>query len=297
MSDINENEHVALLGSELSKNLDAIKDLDAEVLPKPLGPVVITVSNQKGGVGKTTSAVNLAAALSLGGLSVLVIDVDPQGNASTALGVDHSPGTVSSYDVLLGDLEIEDVVQVCPDFPAILVCPATIDLAGAEIELASAMGREFLLQRALDRFLAAYGSIDVVLIDCPPSLGLLTINALVAAKHVLIPVQSEYYALEGLSLLIGTIDRVRDNLNPDLSVMALLLTMMDGRTKLSAEVAEEVRRHFPGETLDAEVPRSVRVSEAPSYGQTVIAYEPRGTGTVAYREAARELAERWRVNA
>ena len=295
MSEINENEHVTPLGSELSKNLDALKDLDSDILPKPLGPVVIAVSNQKGGVGKTTSAVNLAAALSLGGLNVLAIDVDPQGNASTALGVIHSPGTASTYDVLLGDLEVKDVVQVCPDFPGILVSPATIDLAGAEIELASAMGREFLLQRSLDRFLAAYGSIDVVLIDCPPSLGLLTINALVAAKHVLIPVQSEYYALEGLSLLMGTIDRVRENLNPDLSVMALLLTMMDGRTKLSAEVAEEVRRHFPGETLSAEVPRSVRVSEAPSYGQTVVAYEPRGTGTVAYREAARELAERWRV--
>lgn len=246
---------------------------------------VITIANQKGGVGKTTTTVNLAAAMAQAGASVLVIDLDPQGNASTALGVDHREGTEGTYEVLLGEQPMSAVVQACPDIEGLLVSPATIDLAGAEIELVAQVAREYRLSRALRTFLDAR-PVDVVLVDCPPSLGLLTLNGLVAAEELLLPIQCEYYALEGLAQLLRTIDMVRTHLNPSLRVGAILLTMYDGRTRLAAQVAEEVRLHFGAQVLPTVIPRSVRLSEAPSYGQTVLTYDPTSPGAVSYREAA-----------
>ena len=253
---------------------------------------LITVANQKGGVGKTTSTVNLAAAAAMQGAQVLVIDLDPQGNASTALGVDHREGVPSIYEVLSGDLALAEVLQQCPDIPGLLVAPATIDLAGAEIELVSQVAREYRLARAIQRYLDESDiDFDLVFLDCPPSLGLLTLNGLVAAREVLLPIQCEYYALEGLSQLLRTIDMVRTHLNPELRVGAILLTMYDGRTRLASQVADEVRTHFGAQVLQTVIPRSVRVSEAPSYGQTVITYDPQSPGSLAYREAAVQLLD------
>lgn len=249
---------------------------------------VITVANQKGGVGKTTSTVNIAAAAAQTGLQVAVIDLDPQGNASTALGVAHHEGTPSVYDVLSGELTLDAVLQPCPDVPGLWAVPATIDLAGAEIELVAQVAREYRLARAVDALLAAR-ELDLVFLDCPPSLGLLTLNGLVAAREVLLPIQCEYYALEGLSQLLRTIDMVRTHLNPGLRVGAILLTMYDGRTRLASQVAQEVRAHFGTQVIDTVIPRSVRVSEAPSYGQTVVTYDPTSSGAIAYREAAAQV--------
>lgn len=251
---------------------------------------VITIANQKGGVGKTTTAVNLAAALAVGGLRVLVVDTDPQGNASTALGIDHRAGVPSVYDVLVDDVPLANVIQQCPDIEGLFCVPATIDLAGAEIELVSFVAREMRLQRAVRTYLAEDPAIDYILIDCPPSLGLLTINAFVAAQEVLIPIQCEYYALEGLSMLLRNIEMIQRHLNPDVRVSAILLTMYDARTRLSAQVADEVRNHFPETVLAATVPRSVRVSEAPSHAQTVLSYDPTSAGSRAYLHAAAEVA-------
>ena len=266
-------------------------------LPRPQRTRVITVANQKGGVGKTTSAVNIAAALAQGGLSVLVIDTDPQGNASTALGVDHRPGVPSIYDVLIEDMPLADVVHPCGDVPGLWCVPATIDLAGAEVELISFVARETRLQRAIAAFLERVGddAPDYILVDCPPSLGLLTLNAFVAGREVLIPIQCEYYALEGLSMLLKNIEMIRKHLNPQLLVSAILLTMYDGRTRLSSQVADEVWEHFPREVLRARIPRSVRISEAPSHGLTVMTYDPASTGALSYAEAAAELAMRWEM--
>jgi chromosome partitioning protein len=251
---------------------------------------IITIANQKGGVGKTTSTVNLAAALAESGRSVLVMDLDPQGNASTALGVDHREGTPGTYEVLLGEHPLADVLQACPEVPGLMVSPATIDLAGAEIELVAQVAREYRLSRAVAAHLAQ-APVDLVLIDCPPSLGLLTLNGLVAAQELLLPIQCEYYALEGLAQLLRTVDMVRTHLNPPLRVSAILLTMYDGRTRLAAQVADEVRVHFGTQVLPTVIPRSVRLSEAPSYGQTVITYDPTSPGAVAYREAAGQLLD------
>ncbi|MFC7581760.1 ParA family protein [Schaalia naturae] len=259
---------------------------------RPASPVVVTVANQKGGVGKTTSVVNLAAALVMGGLRVVVVDADAQGNASSALGIAHPAGTPSSYDVMVGQADLAEVLQDCPDVPGLRVCPSTIDLSGAEIEMVDMPRRAQMLFDALESFLEGDPGVDVVLVDCPPSLGLVTLNALVAADKVLIPIQTEYYALEGLTQLWTTIDRIRQQLNPRLEVAGILLTMADRRTKLSEEVEAEVRRHFPDLTLRSVIPRSVRVSEAPSYGQTVVTYEPRSAGALAYRKAALELSLR-----
>ena len=249
---------------------------------------IITVANQKGGVGKTTSTVNIAAAAAQTGLRVLVIDLDPQGNASTALGAEHREGTPSVYDVLTGERRLVDVIQPCPDVPSLWTAPATIDLAGAEIELVALVAREYRLARAVEALLGEQ-EFDLVFLDCPPSLGLLTLNGLVAASEVLLPIQCEYYALEGLSQLLRTIEMVRTHLNPRLEVGAILLTMYDGRTRLASQVAQEVRTHFGAQVIDTVIPRSVRVSEAPSYGQTVVTYDPASPGAIAYREAAAQV--------
>jgi len=254
---------------------------------------VITIANQKGGVGKTTTAVNVAAALALAGKRVLLVDLDPQGNASTALGIAHESGVADIYDVITGDAPLVDIVQECPDISGLLGAPATVDLAGAEIELVAADRREYRLKAAIEEYLSAQAAaenpLDFVLIDCPPSLGLLTLNGLVAAREVLLPIQCEYYALEGLSQLLRTVDMVAEHLNPDLQVSAIVLTMYDGRTRLASQVAYEVRTHFGARVLDTVVPRSVRVSEAPSHGLSVISYDPTNSGALAYREVAEQL--------
>ena len=265
----------------------------SEVFPKPAARRVIAVANQKGGVGKTTSAVNLAVSLALHGATVLVIDLDPQGNASTALGVPHHAGIPDVYQVLIDSVPIADVVQPADGVPRLRVVPATIDLAGAEIELVSLVARESRLQRAIEAYCAGPGAdVDYVLIDCPPSLGLLTVNAMVATTEVLIPIQCEYYALEGLGQLLRTIDMVKAHLNPRLAVSTILLTMHDSRTRLADQVADEVRGHFGDVVISTLIPRSVRVSEAPGYGQSVVTYDPGSRGSLAYVDAAREIARR-----
>ena len=257
---------------------------------QPASCRVITIANQKGGVGKTTTAVNLAAGLAMHGSRVLVVDLDPQGNASTALDIEHHSGITSVYDVLVEDRPLSEIIRPVSGFGSLYCAPAAIDLAGAEIELVPLVARESRLARSL----AAYDSsdLDYIFIDCPPSLGLLTVNALVAAPEVLIPIQCEYYALEGLEQLLRTIELVRSHLNPALSVTTILLTMYDGRTRLASQVADEVREHFGAVVLDSVIPRSVRVSEAPSYGQSVMTYDPGSSGAQAYMEAARELSGR-----
>src|SRR3954466_5672996 len=268
---------------------------DQDPFPAPSRIRVITIANQKGGVGKTTSTVNLGVALALYGLRTLVIDLDPQGNASTALGVEHTVGTPSIYDALVGDSTIAEVVHPTTASPNLRCVPATIDLAGAEIELVSVVAREHRLRRAIEAHIAALPPErrpHYVLIDCPPSLGLLTLNALVAGDEVLIPIQCEYYALEGLGQLLSNIDLVRQHLNPGIAVRTILLTMYDGRTKLADQVAEEVRNHFGDLVLNALIRRNVRVSEAPGYGQSVLPYDPGPGGSTSSVEAARELAER-----
>ncbi|MGO1538869.1 MAG: ParA family protein [Leucobacter sp.] len=288
----------SLVGDHLAEKVRRRRRLEETVSSLPSTTRVITVSNQKGGVGKTTTTVNLASALARRGANVLVIDLDPQGNASTALGVMHRPEVTSIYEVLLGDSEISDAIQPTTDNERLFCVPSTINLAGAEIELVSLVAREQRLRTALETFLAeSEQQIHYVFIDCPPSLGLLTVNAFVAASEVLIPIQCEYYALEGLSQLLGNIQLIQKHLNPGLSVSTILLTMYDARTNLAQEVANEVREHFPTETLATAVPRSVRISEAPSYGQTVHAYDPASIGALAYLEAAAEIAERRAPNA
>ncbi len=248
-------------------------------------PRVIAVANQKGGVGKTTAVVNLSASIALLGHRVLVIDLDPQGNASTGLGINIRELERSVYDVLLQEVPIEDVVQSSV-VKGLFVVPANLDLAGAEIELVPMMGRETRLRKAVDRVAADY---DYVFIDCPPSLGLLTVNALSAAQEVLVPVQCEYYALEGLAQLLRNIELVNNNLNPKLHVSTILCQMYDSRTKLSADVVSEVREHFGDKVLRSVIPRNVKIAESPSHGQPAVVLVPGGAGAKAYIAAAQEV--------
>ena len=281
------------LARELSENNQRLANVKALRLPKPNRTRIFTISNQKGGVGKTTTAVNLAAALASKGLQVLVIDLDPQGNASTALNIEHRSGTKSIYDVLLNNVTIEEVLQVSSEAPGLTCVPATIDLAGAELELVSVVARETRLKMALETYInTSMTPPDYVFIDCPPSLGLLTVNAFAAANEVLIPIQCEYYALEGLSQLLRNIQLIQKHLNPNLQLSTILLTMFDNRTKLAGQVADDVRDHFPEQTLKTVIPRSVRVAEAPSFQQPVITYDKTSPGTIAYLEAAVELANK-----
>jgi chromosome partitioning protein len=247
----------------------------------------IALVNQKGGVGKSTTAVNLGAALAVSGKRVLVVDADPQGNTTTGLGIEKSALRHDVYDLLLGETPVEDVV-VGTEIERLWVVPATINLAGSEVELVSALSRETRLRRALA---PARDNYDLIFIDSPPSLGLLTINALTAADECIIPVQAEYYALEGLSQLTTVVRRVREALNPLLHVSGVLVTMFDGRTRLSMEVLEELEKFFPQEMFKTQIPRNVRLSEAPSYGKPVILFDPKSRGAQAYLALAREMLE------
>ncbi len=250
-------------------------------------PRVIAIANQKGGVGKTTTTVNLGAALAEQGYRVLVIDLDPQGNATTGLGVEARNFELSMYDVIMRDQPLEDCIEPT-SVMNLFVAPATIDLAGVEIELVPAFSRELKLKRAIDSIVDDF---DFVLIDCPPSLGLITVNGLAAADEVLVPIQCEYYALEGLSQLLRNVNLVSTNLNETLEVTTIVLTMYDARTRLSVDVANEVREHFSERVCRVVIPRSVRLSEAPSFGQPITVFDPASRGAVAYRELAKEVSD------
>ncbi|HEX2274244.1 MAG TPA: AAA family ATPase [Acidimicrobiales bacterium] len=253
--------------------------------PRPL-PRTVAIANQKGGVGKTTTAVNLGAGLADLGYRVLVVDLDPQGNATTGLGINARNLASSVYDVLLADAALEDCIEPTA-VRNLFVVPATIDLAGAEIELVPTFSRELRLRRAVERL---NGDFDFIFVDCPPSLGLLTVNGLAAADEVLVPIQCEYYALEGLGQLMRNIQLVQSNLNPRLELSTIVLTMYDARTKLADQVASEVRGHFGAKVCRTIVPRTVRLSEAPSFGQPIIVFDPSSRGAIAYRELAREVS-------
>ena len=248
-------------------------------------PRVIAIANQKGGVGKTTTAVNLGAALAELGFRTLVVDLDPQGNATTGLGIDPSSLEHTTYDVLIHGLPMEDCVEPT-EVRNLFVAPASRDLSGAEVELVSMMSRETRLKRAIDGVLDDY---DYVLVDCPPSLGLLTVNGLSAVREVIVPIQCEYYALEGLALLTNNVELVRAHLNPELEITGLVLVMYDGRTKLAEQVKDEVRGHFGSKVFRNTIPRNVRLSEAPSFGQPITTFDSSSTGAQAYRKAAKEI--------
>ena len=281
------------LAREIAQNNTRWQAIQAAKVPAPAETRVFTVSNQKGGVGKTTTAVNLAAALARKGLRVLLIDLDPQGNASTALGVDHQRGVPGTYEVLVGSAAIKDVVAQSTEHENLWCLPATIDLASAELDLFDAKAREYRLRDALRKYLkGATNPPHYVFIDSPPSLSLLTMNGLCAATEVLVPIQCEYYALEGLTLLLGHIDKVKEKMNKELVLSTILMTMYDARTRLSTEVADEVRKFFPKQTLKAIIPRSVRLSEAPSFRQSGVGFDAKNPGSLSYYEAAIELAKR-----
>ncbi len=277
------------IGAAAAAAVEALTMERRRPFPRPTRRRIITVANQKGGVGKTTTTVNLAAALAMHGCRVLCIDLDPQGNASTALGVDHRSGVPSIYEVLLGDRPLDEVVVQSAESEGLYCAPATIDLAGAEIELVSVVARETRLRRAIA---GLKQDVDYIIVDCPPSLGLLTVNALVAAKELLIPIQCEYYALEGLGQLLRNVELVQAHLNPDLRLSTIILTMYDSRTRLADQVVHEVKEHFGPRVLGTTIPRNVRIAEAPSYGRSVLTYDPASRGSLSYLAAARELAER-----
>ena len=277
-----------------SKKVVGIRRLK-EPMPTPIKTRIFTVANQKGGVGKTTTAVNIGAALAMGGLRVLVIDLDPQGNACTALGIDRS-NLEGMFEVLVNDAPLSKVVKKAAGFPHLECAPADMALAGAEVNMVSFVSRESRLKFALEKFLqereAAGQRIDYVIIDCPPSLGLLTVNALTAAEEVLVPIQCEYYSLEGLTLLLQTLQQVQQMLNKAVRISTIVLTMYDSRTRLANDVANSVRQHFPKELIDIPIPRAVRISEAPSFSQTVMTYDASSPGAIAYMQIAREIAQR-----
>jgi chromosome partitioning protein len=277
------------LAQEAQRAVRVLNPSGQITMPRPTHRRIIGVANQKGGVGKTTTAVNIAVALALHGNRVLVIDLDPQGNASTALNVAHHSGVPDVYDCLIDGAPLADVTQPVDGIPDLYCVPATIDLAGAEIELVSVVARESRLARAIQATTVEY---DYIFIDCPPSLGLLTVNALVAAQEVMIPIQCEYYALEGVQALTNNIALVKSHLNPVLDISTVLLTMYDRRTRLADLVEQDVRAHFGDKVLHAVIPRNVRVSEAPSYSQSVMTYDPGSRGAISYFEAAQEIAER-----
>lgn len=277
-----------------SKKVVGIRRLK-EPMPTPIKTRIFTVANQKGGVGKTTTAVNIGAALAMGGLRVLVIDLDPQGNACTALGIDRT-NLEGMFEVLVNDAPLSKVVKKAVGFPHLECAPADMALAGAEVNMVSFVSRESRLKFALEKFLqereAAGQRIDYVIIDCPPSLGLLTVNALTAAEEVLVPIQCEYYSLEGLTLLLQTLQQVQQMLNKAVRISTIVLTMYDSRTRLANDVANSVRQHFPKELIDIPIPRAVRISEAPSFSQTVMTYDASSPGAIAYMQIAREIAQR-----
>lgn len=261
--------------------------VDTEPTPGPGRslPRVIAIANQKGGVGKTTTTINLGACLAELGLRTLIVDLDPQGNASTGLGIENRGLETSMYHVIMHEVPIDDCIEPT-SVKNLFVAPASLDLAGAEIELVPAFSRENRLRRAIDAVLDDY---DYVLIDCPPSLGLLTVNGLNAAREVLVPIQCEYYALEGLGQLLRNVDLVKRNLNPQLDVSTIVCVMYDARTKLADQVVKEVREHFGEKVMRTVVPRTVRLSEAPSYGQPIITFDPMSRGASAYRAVAKEV--------
>ena len=266
--------------SDADALLDGLRPAQREL------PRVIAIANQKGGVGKTTTTVNLGAALAEIGYRVLVIDLDPQGNATTGLGIDARNFELSMYDVIMRDQSLEDCIEPT-SVKNLFVAPATIDLAGIEIELVPAFSREMKLKKAIDTVVDDF---DFILIDCPPSLGLITVNGLAAAGEVMVPIQCEYYALEGLSQLLRNVNLVSSNLNESLEVTTIVLTMFDARTRLSIEVANEVRLHFADRVCQSVIPRTVRLSEAPSFGQPITVFDPTSRGAVAYRELAKEVS-------
>ena len=263
--------------------------MESRDVPGNIGPArILAVVNQKGGVGKSTTAVNLAACLGEIGQRVLLVDLDPQGNATSGFGLSRSQREHCIYDALLGDVSIEALIEPV-EIEHVFVVPATIQLAGAEIELVSAFSRESKLRRVLDPVL---GDFDFVIIDCPPSLGLLTVNALTAAQGLIIPIQCEYYALEGLSKLLDSVRLVKAHLNAHLEIFGVVMTMYDSRTRLSQQVVDEVRDFFDNEVFSTLIPRTVRLSEAPSFGQPIIMYDPAGKGALAYRSLAKEVVSR-----
>ncbi len=278
---------------ETGKSVIGVRRLK-EAMPRPLKTRLFTVANQKGGVGKTTSAVNIAAALAMGGLKVLVIDLDPQGNACTALGIDRDGEGM--YEVFVDDRPLASIIQKVAGFPHLECAPANQELAGAEISMVNMVARESILKLALQDYLRTReeegNRLDYIIIDCPPSLGLLTINALTAADEVLVPIQCEYYSLEGISLLVSTLSKIQRALNSAVHISTILLTMFDSRTRLANDVANDVRAHFPKELIDIPIPRAVRISEAPSFRQTVMTYDASSPGAIAYMQVAREIALR-----
>jgi chromosome partitioning protein len=265
--------------------LDEVAIESGDYVARPV-PRIIAVANQKGGVGKTTTAVNLGAALAELSYRVLIVDLDPQANATTGVGIDPRSFELSMYDVLMRDAKMEDAVEPTR-MKNLFIAPATIDLAGAEIELVPTFSRELKLRRALE---SIAGDFDYTLVDCPPSLGLITVNGLAAADEVLVPIQCEYYALEGLGQLLRNVNLVKNNLNERLTLTTIVLTMYDGRTKLAEQVAEEVRSHFGNRVCRNVIPRTVRISEAPSFGQPITAFDPGSRGAIAYRELAKEVS-------
>ena len=254
---------------------------------------IITIANQKGGVGKTTTAINLATALAAIGEKILIVDLDPQGNASTGLGIDRQDRKVSSYDLLTGEADINEAAMATA-VPGLYVIPSTLDLLGIEMEIAAAPDRVLRLRNALRQSVAEGGNFGYVLIDCPPSLNLLTLNSMAAADSVLVPLQCEFFALEGLSQLLQTVEQVRNSINPDLTIQGIVLTMFDGRNNLANQVVEDVRAHMGETVYETVIPRNVRVSEAPSYGKPAILYDLKCTGSQAYLQLASEVIRRER---